>query len=72
MTAEGEDMQETTWALFTLSLNLGLVASVIDQFPENVREGFMEKLGIIKEWAEAQIEEVQMFGEAYDDGEDAA
>lgn len=63
-------MQETTWTLFTLCLNLGLVASVMDQFPEHVQEGFVERLGIIKEWAEEQIEEVQSFGEAYDEKEE--
>lgn len=67
MTADSEQMQETTWSLFTLCLNLGLVASVIDQYPEHVQEGFTERLTLVKEWAEAQIEEVQGFGEAYDE-----
>jgi len=72
MSSESEQMQETTWALFQLCLNLGLVASVIDQYPEHVQEGFTEKLSLIKHYAEGQIEEVQAFGEAYDNGEEEA
>jgi hypothetical protein len=69
MTADSEELQETTWALFQLCLNVGLVASVIDQYPRHVQEGFTEKLLIIRADAERQIEEVQAFGEAYDNGE---
>jgi len=62
-----ERLQETTWAVFQLLLNLGLVASVIEQYPDHVQENFDELLGNIKEWSEQRIEEVQMFGEAFDE-----
>jgi len=70
MPNEWEEMQEVTWAIFNLCMNLGLVASVIDQYPEHVQENFREKCLQIKEWCEQMMEEVQMFGEAYDHGED--
>ena len=63
-----DSMQEATWALFNLCINLGLIASVVDQYPEHVQEGFRIRLEETKDWAERQIEEVQMFGEAFDDG----
>jgi hypothetical protein len=67
MPFEWEEMQGATWAIFNLCMNLGLVASVIDQYPDHVQEGFKEKINQIKEWAERQMEEVQMFGEAFDE-----
>jgi hypothetical protein len=67
---EDEAMQEALWALFNFCINLGLIASVIDQYPEHVQEGFRERLTLVREWAEQQTEEAQAFGEAYDEGED--
>ena len=63
-------LESTTWTLFNLCINLGLIASVIDQYPEHVQEGFIERLIMIDRWAERQTEEVQAFGEAYDAEED--
>jgi hypothetical protein len=62
-----EQLQATTWALFTLCINLGLIESVIDQYPEHVQHNFTERLTITQEWAERMIEEAQAFGEAYDE-----
>jgi hypothetical protein len=62
-----EALQEATWTLFNLCINLGIIDSVIGQYPEQVQEGFIEKLKIIERWAGEQIEEVQAFGEAFDD-----
>jgi len=67
MPFEWEEMQEATWAMFNLLMNMGLVASVIDQYPPHVQENFKEKMGQIKAEAERLIEEIQMFGEAYDE-----
>jgi hypothetical protein len=64
---ETTQLQSTTWTLFNLCLNLGLISSVIGQYPEHVQEGFTERLIMIDRWAEEQIEEAQSFGEAYDD-----
>ena len=66
MAEEGEDLQQTLWAVFNLLMNLGLVHSVLGEYPEDVQEGFYERLSLIRRWAEQQIEEIQMFGEAYD------
>lgn len=72
MSEESEtQLQATTWALFNLCLNLGLIASVIDQYPEHVQEGFTERLEMTQKWAEEQIEEAQGFGEAYDEETEA-
>jgi len=61
------ELQRTTWAMFSLCMNLGLIASVIDQYPEHVQSNFNERLVETREWAEKQMEEAQTFGEAYDD-----
>jgi hypothetical protein len=62
-----DQLQSTTHTIFNLAVNLGLIASVIGQYPEHVQEGFVERLQICDRWAQQMIEEVQAFGEAYDD-----
>jgi len=66
MPFEWEEIQETTWAIFNLLMNMGLVASVIDQYPSHVQDNFKEKLAGIRDFAEREMEEIQTFGEAYD------
>jgi len=67
-----EALQEANWALFNLCINLGLIESVIDQYPPHVQEGFAEKLAMTRDWAEKMMEEAQAFGEAYDDDTEEA
>jgi len=71
MNEVNEALHECTWATFQLSLNLGLIASVIDQYPEHVQTGFVERLLLVRDWANQQTEEAQSFGEAYDDDTEA-
>jgi len=66
-----EQLQQTTIAVFNLVVNLGLIASVMGQYPEHVQEGFIERLRIVDQWANQMIEEVQSFGEAYDEETEA-
>lgn len=68
MTEEiNNQLQVTTWAIFNLCINIGLIASVMDQYPEQVQEGFLERLQMLQTEAERHTEEAQAFGEAYDD-----
>jgi hypothetical protein len=62
-----DQLQATSWAVFNLLINLGLISSVIGQYPEHVQEGFKERLENTERWAQEQTEEAQSFGEAYDD-----
>jgi hypothetical protein len=67
MSAGEGQLQRTIWTLFNLCINLGLIESVIEQYPQHVQEGFIERLEMIEKWGEEQTEEVQSFGEAYDE-----
>jgi hypothetical protein len=68
---ENEQLQRTTWALFNLCINLGLISSVIDQYPPHVQDNFQERLKLIEAQAQVLIEETQSFGEAFDDETEA-
>ena len=67
MPEDNELWEETALALFMLCIHLGIIASVITTYPEHVQEGFQEKLQQIRDFAQKESEEIQLFGEAYDD-----
>lgn len=60
------DFQEIVHKLADLSVNVGLLDSVMDSYPEHVRENWAERKEGIVEWADRQIEEVQAFAEHFD------
>jgi hypothetical protein len=62
--------QQVTWELFTLCINIGIIASVMPQYPAHVQENWREKLSMLTAYAGQQIEEIQAFGEAYDEAEE--
>jgi len=60
-------------ACINLLVTIGLVASVMDRFPEDVQENFTEKINEFRETVHMVTNEFVDFGEAYDDridGED--
>jgi len=50
-----------------LVVNLGLMSSVMGQYPEHVREGLDERMTHMVGVMEQEIIAVQDFGEAYDE-----
>jgi hypothetical protein len=50
-----------------LSVHLGLINSVMGNYPQYVQQGFIERLELLIAEIEKQIDEIQRFGEAYDD-----
>jgi hypothetical protein len=55
--------------LIDLIVNFGLMSAIIDQFPEHVRDSFVERMDNVCAFANAQIREIQQFGEAFDDAD---
>ena len=50
-----------------LIVNAGLIDSISDSWPERVQENWVERLENMKNWASAQIREVQEFASAFDE-----
>jgi hypothetical protein len=63
----GERYQEMCHAFIELIVSVGLLGSIIHQYPEEVQENYEERIVRYTTWATRQIEEVQQFGESWDD-----
>jgi hypothetical protein len=63
---ESGDLRELGADLMELAINVGLIGSVIEQFPEHVQENFKERVKEIREWTGEQTRQIQEFGSAYD------
>jgi hypothetical protein len=50
-----------------LMVSMGLVGSVMGNYPEEVQANWTERMEKYTEWANNQVEEVQQFGQAYDE-----
>jgi hypothetical protein len=50
-----------------LCVHLGLMNSVMEQYPPHVRENFNERMTDLRERMEDEILAVQSFGEAFDE-----
>jgi hypothetical protein len=67
MSELGEKHRILCMSLVDLMVNYGLLAAVMHQYPDHVREGIGERLDHATQWAIEETEKVQSFGEAYDD-----
>lgn len=64
---EDEQFKEVCHDLVHLMVMMGLLGSVIHQYPEEVQENFRERLSMVSEWANSQSDELQSFGESWDE-----
>ena len=54
-------------AFMELMVSMGLMGSIMDRYPEDVRENWDERMVRYTEWARRQTEEIQSFGESWDE-----
>lgn len=54
-----------------LLINVGLMNTIREHWPEHVQENWTEKMQSMNMWIHQQIEEVQTFAEAFDEGEES-
>lgn len=58
--------REVAADLAELAVTIGLIESVIHQYPEEVQEGWQREKELMRGQAASRSEEIRMFAEAYD------
>jgi len=62
-----DEFQEMCHVFVELMVSIGLLGSIIHQYPEEVQENFRERIQRYTAWADRQQGEVTRFGETWDD-----
>lgn len=66
-----EDLfRDLTHNIMELCVHIGLFNAVAGHWPAPVRENWTERIQQMIEWVNQQIEEIQMFAEAFDGEEE--
>jgi hypothetical protein len=65
-----EAVHDLNLAGIDLLVSVGMIAAVMDRFPEEVMHNFREKVQAMTVTVREMTEETQWFGQAYDEGID--
>ena len=64
---ESGQLRELSADLVDLAVNVGIMGSVMDRYPQEVQDGWDERIAEIRSWVSDQTRQIQQFGEAYDE-----
>jgi hypothetical protein len=61
------ELRELSADLVDLAVNVGIMGSVMDRYPQEVQDNWDERIAEIRSWVQDQTGQIQQFGEAYDE-----
>lgn len=64
---EQGELRELSADLVDLAVNAGIMGSIMGRYPQEVQDGWDERIAEIRSWVQDQTRQIQQFGEAYDD-----
>jgi len=67
MTEQENQVRELAGDAIELLINVGIIDSIADRWPDEVRDEWMSKIWSISEFMRRQIGEIQEFASAWDD-----